>query len=801
MVASDFRYAFRVLGKSPVFTATAILVLALSIGGNMAMFSLVSSVLLRPLPYKNPERLVFITETRKGQGNVMVSWPDFLDWTVDNRSFTHIAAIQGPRSLTLTGVEEPERLMTRNVSASFFSTLGVQPALGRDFSSTDDSLSAEPVVIISDSLWQRQFSSDPGLIGRSITLNNRSYIVVGILPADFQFVSRCDLFVPIGPLAGGFVTRSERSNIQVIARLLPGVSLVQARTDLSNISARLEETYPDSNHNIAATITTLSSEFSADLRPTLWALFGAVGFVLLIACVNLASLFIGRGLARSRELGIRLAIGASRGRIVAQLLAESLLIAGFGTVLGFLVGWFGIRTLGTLVPQDIQRVAPVRIDIGVVVFTIGVSVLTAIIFGLLPAVKCTRSALGSLARGARHLADGKHHYNVRKALVVAELAMTITLMTGTSLMLRSFQALNKEDPGFQPDRLVTLRIGIPQSGRPNDFFDRLGERIRQLPGVESYSSAALVPLTGLAPGLSPFSIDGAPFVSSESLPRAYFTAVEPAYFGTMRIPIVRGREFAITDDVNQPLVVVISAALAKEFFPNQTPIGKRLKFGPSTAMTPLMTIVGVVGDVKENRLDHSASPAIYEASRQMNLGFRELVIRTSAPNPLGLASSIQREVRTIDANVPVFDVRTMNYYVTKWTDTRKVPRDALGGFALFALLLSAVGIYGVLMYLVKQHEQEMAVRVALGATNGNIIRLVIGQGIRLVLFGLIIGSLGSLILTRFIGSMLFGIQGIDPLSVSSVAILLLTVAMMASYLPARAASRVNLRVGSGYSEL
>ena len=406
-IASDLRYAIRVLGKSPVFAATAILVLAISIGGNMAMFSVVRSVLLRPLPYEDPERLVFLSETVKGQGNVMVSWPDFVDWARENKSFTHIAAIQGPRSLTLTGIEEPERLMTRSVSASFFSTLGIQPALGRNFSAADDSPSAEPVVIISGSLWQRRFSGDPGLIGRSITLNDRSYVVVGILAADFQFVSRCDLFVPIGPLAARLVSRSERSNIQAIARLIPGVTLMQARTDLLNISASLERAYADSNRNIAADIETFSSEFSGDLRPTLWALLGAVGFILLIACVNLANLLIGRGLARSRELGIRLAMGASRGRLVAQLLTDSLLISGFGTVLGLVVGWFGVRTLGSLVPQDIQRVAPIRIDLGVVLFTIGMSVLTGIIFGLLPAFQCTRSFRGSVARGSRQIAEGK----------------------------------------------------------------------------------------------------------------------------------------------------------------------------------------------------------------------------------------------------------------------------------------------------------------------------------------------------------------------------------------------------------
>ena len=374
--------------------------------------------------------------------------------------------------------------------------------------------------------------------------------------------------------------------------------------------------------------------------------------------------------------------------------------------------------------------------------------------------------------------------------------MTMILMTSACLMLRSFQALNKEEPGFQPDHLVTMRIGIPQSGRPNEFFDRLAERLRQLPGVESYSSASLVPLTGLASAQSPFFIDGSPLESSEDLPRAYITAVEPAYFSTMRIPILRGREFESTDDVNHPPVAVISAALAREFFPKETPIGKRLKVGSSTAKTLLMTIVGVVGDVKENRLDTSPSPAIYQSSRQIDASFRELVIRTSEPNPLVLVRAIQREVRTINANVPVFDVYTMNYYVTKWTDLRKLPMNALGGFALFALLLSAIGIYGVLTYLVKQREQEMAIRVALGASNRNIIGLVVGQGVRLMLSGLLIGSFGALAAAQFIRSMLFGIQPTDPLTFSSVAALLIAVALMASYLPARAATHVNLRVGS-----
>jgi predicted permease len=798
-LTQDICYALRVLAKNPAFTFIAVFALALGIGANSAIFSVVDTVLLRPLPFKHPEQLVMVWENAAHMGfpRNTPSPANYLDWQKQTQSFTGMAAM-AERSFNLTGVGEPERLEGRRVSSNLFELLGVPALLGRTFVPDDDRPGTH-VVLLSYSLWQRRFGFDPAVIGRALTINGESYTVVGVMPQLMQLPGyenvNDQLWVPI---AFPPEEAAQRGNhfLEVIARRRPGVTLKQAQAEMETISARLAQQYPDYNTRIGAVVVPLQEQVVGDIKPALLILLGAVGFVLLIACANVANLLLARAAVRQKEIAVRLALGASQSRLIRQFLTESILLAMFGAGLGLLLAFFGLRALRTFIPASISQVETINIDARVLIFTVLVAVVTGIAFGLAPAIHGSHLNLNdTLKEGGRDSVGGSKGNRARGLLVIAEVAVSFVLLVGAGLLINSFFHLRNLDPGFRADHLLTMKVDLsevkyPDRERRAAFFDEVMRRVRELPGVRSAAVAGNLPLTYNGDSMT-ISVEGVPDPPTDQRPDVIFRAIGPGYFNTMGIPIVRGQDFTDQDKPDAKDVVVISEKTAQQFWPGQDPIGKRLKPGSSTSKSEWREVIGIVKDVRQNDLIAPPKMQMYFTYRQVeNIAANALVVRTTI-EPMSLAGSVRNAIWSVDKDQTVADIDTMDHIVAAAVARQRFSMVLLGVFAALALLLASVGIYGVMSYSVTQRTREIGIRMALGARRADVLQMTVRQGLKLVGAGMILGLGAAFLLTRVMATLLYGISATDPMTFIGISVVLLAVAILASYVPALRATKVD----------
>jgi predicted permease len=792
----DLRYGVRMLFKQPSFTLIAVLTLALGIGANTATFSIVNAVLLRPFPYQTPERLVILRErvskTPPGSG-FSPSYPNFADWRDQNTVCSSMAAVRG-ESMNLSGAGEAERLQGRLVSAEFLSTLGIKPLLGRDFLAEEDRPGSTPTVILSYGFWQRRFGADPSIIGKQLTLNNQSFTVVGVTPPNFQFQEEADVTVPIGLQAERFRLRGIDPGTDVVARLKPGVSEQQAETELNLIAARLEQQYPESNKGRRVVLTPLHERFVGDVRQTLLILLGAVGLVLLIACANVANLLLVRASTRRREMAVRVALGAARSRIVRQLLTESVLLAALGAALGILLALWGTSLIARHLPDGIPRLQEAQVDAPVLVFTLAVSLLTGLLFGLAPALQAARPNLTEELKEGERGSSGRRQ-RLRSVLVVGEVALTLTLLVGAGLLVQSFRRVLEVDPGFEAQNLLTMQVSVnnPDGQQVANFFEQLQQNLRNLPGVKSVAVSDGIPFDEANyPG---FIIEGRTDPDNKGSGLRY--AVSADYFQTMGIELIKGRLFTAQDTRGSQRVIVINEVLARQRFPNEDPLGKRLK-QPSPD-SPSYEIVGIVRHVEHYNLDghRPVQPQFYTNFNQAPLQtlpnsdrLFNLLVRTEV-EPMSLASAVRAQVVALNKDQAVFNVRTMEQILAQSVAARRFSMLLLTVFAVVALALASLGIYGLMSYAVAQRTHEIGIRMALGAQGSDVLELVIRQGLKLALLGIGIGLAGALALTRLLKTLLFNVSATDPLTFTGIAMLLLLVALLACWIPARQATKVD----------
>lgn len=803
----DLRYGFRMFRKNPGFAIVAILTLGLGIGGNTAMFSVVDAVLIRPLPYPAPDRLVMLSldERAKHRGTNPHSYglADFLAVREQQRSFERVAAFAGGgNGVTLTGFSQPEQVPATWVSAAYFATLGATPLIGAVPTGDDDKPGKEPVVVASHRFWRTHLDSSSNAIGRMLALNGKAYRLVGVMPEDFR-----PLGAPDSELYPVYQFEPPRNRppyyLRVFGRLKPGVAVQQAEAEVTNIAALVGRQYPDSPYQSASTIP-LRTAIVGDSRPVLLLLLAGVGFVLLIAIANVASLLLARASVRQTEMSVRCALGASRSRIIRQSLTESFLIASIGGVTGVLLARAGIQLLIALAPRGMP-LEGITLDVRVLLFTFLVSVASGILFGLAPAWQSWRTSLHETLKERGAGAGAGANRLVHDGLVILEFALALVLLTGAGLMIRSFVKLRGVSPGFSPDRVLTMRISLPPSTYSNEpqiiaFYQQLLARTRTVPGVRSAGITMSLP-PNLLQITNPFTVEGQPRDGSRPLQLAEEMTVSPDYFRALGAPLLRGRFFTDADKAGAPMVLIINESMARNYFPNQDPIGKRIQTGDPNPKNPWETIVGVVGDVKYDGLDAREAPTLYVPytsegwaswSRSMFL-----VVATSM-DPLHVAGSIRREVSALDKNLPVTHVRTMTEVLDASVTQPRFRTYLFGTFSFMALFLAAIGIYAVLAYSVSQRTREMGIRLALGAQPGAIVRLVVGHGMLLVAVGVLIGLAAAFAVTRLMAALLFGVSPTDPASFVSVASLLAVVALAACYLPARLAARVDPLVALHY---
>ncbi len=797
--AQDVRYGVRMLRKSPGFTTVAILTLALGIGATTAIFSVVYAVLLEPLPYRNASRVVVLNETTPKVGTVSVSYPNFLDWRAQNRAFSQMADVNQV-SFDLAGITQPQDVSGYAVSPNFLSMLGVHPYLGRDFNPSEEQAGTAPVVLLSYSLWVSRFGADPSAVRRTITLDGKSFTIVGILPANFRSFDKTDVIEPIGVWATDHkdevTDRGERGDSVVMARLAPGVTLAQARVEMNGIAARLAHQYPRANDQFGVKLQPIRDVFVGNLRPAILVLFGAVLFVLLIACANVANLFLVRGATRTKEIALRIAFGAGRGRIARQMLAESFLLAVLGGVLGVGLAVAGIHGMGQMIPAEMLSGASIGLNATVLFFAGGVIVLAAFIFGLAPAMHSTKPDVQSeLKEGGRTASAGTQQNKLRVVLATVEIALALVLMAGAGLMMRSLYRLLSVNPGFRTDHVLTMEMDLRTQQYSSDsavhnFWQQLLDRTRALPGIEGSALGTVVPFTG-DHDRSDVTIEGMPAPRPGSWPHPDVHMVSPGYVSTLGIPLLRGRTFTQSDNENAPWVGMINAKLAREFFAHENPVGKRFAFGHATEPNPhWITIVGVVNDTKLYGLANPSRLEVYLPFRQHVSRDMTLLLRSRVA-PAALISSIRGVVGSIDKDQPIFAISTMDQLRDQSVTARRMTLFLLGAFSGLALALAAIGIYGVISYAVARRTHEIGIRMALGAQHSTVLGMVLGQGGRIALVGIGIGIIGALGLTRLMSSLLFSVSAYDPVTFAGVAILLALVALVACYIPARRAMRVD----------
>ena len=793
----DIRYGIRGLFKRPGFTVVALIALALGIGANTAIFSLVNAVLLRPLPFAEPDRLIWVFgNIRNGGNRASVAPLDFLDYRNQNTTFEEFAAhIQV--ALNLTGNGEPERLTGVAVTGNYFQALGVKAALGRTFQLENETPGQEQVAVLSYGLWQKRFGGDPNIVNKTVTLDGKKVEVMGVMPQDFSFPQTAQLWVPINFDFSPEMKQRKAHFMRPIGKLKPGVTLAQAQADTDIIARRLEEQYPDTNTGWSLRLVSLREQLIGDTRPTLLLLFGAVGFVLLIACANVANLLLVRAATREREIALRTALGAGRFRIMRQMITESVLLSLVGGTLGALLAIWGVDLLVTLSGDSIPSTANVRIDATVLAFTFLISVGTGVLFGLAPALRTMKLNLSeSLKEGGRSGSEGGQRNRTRSALVVLESAVAVVLLIGAGLLIRSLIQLQNTNPGFDASNVLTMRVDLSRQkySTPEtaaNFFTQLESRVGSLPGVENVGFVTELPLSG-QPNDMPFTVEGRPPVAINDYFGADFRRVNTQYFSAFRIPLLRGRNFTEQEVQQSARVVVISELLASQVFPNEEPLGKRL----ITMMSKEpWEIIGIVGDIRHRALESQPLSAMYFPTYQ--IGGTNLAIRTQG-DPANLAAAVRKEVQAIDPDQPVAAVRTMDQWVDISVAEPRYRTALLGLFAGLALVLASTGIYGVMSYSVAQRTHEIGVRMALGARRFDVLKLVVRQGMVLVVIGVTLGLAGAFALTRVMASLLFGVTAKDPATFAGVALLLAVVAFVACYIPARRATKVDPLVALRY---
>jgi putative ABC transport system permease protein len=792
-VTQDLRFALRAFARTPRFTVPAVLALALGIGATSAVFSVIRGVMLKPLPYRDPDRIVSIWETNPSRNATrgIVAGANFIAARERNRSFEYFGMVGPTRgNLLLNG--QPSEVVGQLASSEALAALGVQPAMGRLFTATEDLRGNDAVILLSFTFWQSRLASRSDVLGSTISLSDTTRTVVGVMPPGFTIEGQAaEYYIPYGWTVDGLRGARGRGLSHAIAKLRDGVSLAQASSDLTGIYAQREKEAPGLNTGRSVAVIPIHEFTIETIKPALLVLSGAVILVLLIACVNVANLLLARSTVRQRELGLRTALGAGRGRLVRQMLTESMLLSLFGGVAGLFLAFVFHRGLLALVADRIAipRLDQVVLDLPVIAFTFVTAVATGMLFGLAPALLASSSANDALREGGRHGA-GPRSRRTLNALVVVEVALSLVLLTGAGLLVRSFIRLQNTDPGFRAERVMTSRVSLPNTRYPNPkaiaFFDNAVARIRALPGVQNAAGISFLPMSGPGIGTSFFRLDQ-PEPPDGQRPNTQVRPVTPHFFRTMGIQQIAGRDFNESDRADSPPVVIISESLAKRVFPGEDPLGKRLSIAAGQGLRS--EIVGVVRDVKMNTLDTETANAIYAPHTQLPVGLMTFVARTNV-EPSSLATGIAGVVRGLDPEVPLGDVRTMEEVVDTTLARPRTVSVLLTSFALIALVLAGVGVYGVMAYSVSQRTQEIGVRMALGATAGSVFRMVLSHALRLVFFGIVIGMIAAGTLTRMLGALLFETQPLDPLTFASTAIVLALVAALASYIPARRGTRI-----------
>ncbi len=811
----DLRFALRTLSKSPGFTGVVVLTLALGIGANTAIFTVVNGVILKPLPYPQPGRLVMLWERQLSDGTLgSVAPANFFDWREQSRSFEKMAAIDPYPDFILTGSGEPRRLVGAAVSSQFFSLLGVRMALGRDFWPEDDRPGYNQVVVLSYPTWSQYFGGSPDIAGKPIRLNNTEYTVVGVLPRDFSLVSRAsdfesrnrfDVWTPLALPSPPVPWQRSAHSLCVFARLKSGASLRQAQADLNQVAANLQRLYPADDKERGITAVPLAQYVVANVRTALFTLMAAVGMVLLIACSNIANLLLTRGVTRQKEIAVRIALGASRRRLAQQLLTEGIVLVLFGGLLGFSSARMGVPAILRYLPADLPRASEITVDGRVLTFTLLISLLTGILFGLVPLFQSQRvSAQDSLKQSGRGMAPGQSR--LRGALIIGQLATALVLLTGAGLMTKSFWALLSVSPGFQTEHILTARLSLPprytngykygmgQHREITAFQRELLERVRNIPSVRSAAFTAYLPLAGVDNSRS-FDVEGRPAKPAGVYDVTKYRPVSPGYFETIGIPIERGRGFEAGDVEDRPLVVAVNESMARMFWGAQNPVGQRVRFDNGE----WRTIVGVVGDVHYEGLAEKPGPEMYIPYGQVpNVEARPIIVARTLIEPTNLISALRKAVSEVDSSVPMDQIETMKQIVSTSVGQARFRTAVFFVFALLAVFVAAIGLYGVMSYLMGQRTREFGIRVAVGASTGAVLRLVLGQAAKLVTVGISLGLIGAVVLAKSIASLLYGITPFDTATFATMSLLLALVAFSASYIPARRAARVDPMVALRY---
>jgi predicted permease len=810
---NDLRSAFRQLRKSPGFTAIAVLTLALGIGANTAIFSVVNAVLLKPLPFPSPDRLVAVGSTNlkdpdRARLFNSLSYPDFFDFRNQNRTFQGISCYRGG-NYALVNEQGAQNVKGLKVSAEFFDVLGVKPAIGRAFVREDELAGGGPgglKVVLTHDLWMRLFNGDKTAIGRTLRIQGHSYAVIGILPPGFQFpfeTPAMEMYVTLADDAanadGTKPSTEQRGNHMLLAfgRLKQGVSVAQADADLRTIAGALEKQYPDTNTRFSAMVVPLRDDLVGDVRTALYVLFGAVVCVLLIANANVANLMLARASVRGKEIALRAALGASRTRIIRQLLTESFLLAGIGGLLGLFIANWGTDALIATIPQNIPRIGTIQLDGAVLAFTLLVSIATGVVFGLVPAWHASKVDLNTaLKTGARTGGGGEHKHRLRNGLVMGEIALALILLVCAGLLIQTFARLGRVQTGLRTENLFTARINLPDAAYPqpaniNAFLDQLLPKLRDIPGVNSASVIVPLPLTG-SNITTDFDVEEHPLPEGQRNDAPMrLTGVD--YFETMGIPLLQGRVFKETDKFDSLPVVMVNERFAQKFFPGQNVVGKRIQPGWSVGddKPKMREIVGVVGNVRHLSLQTDFTPEMYVPAKQVPINFISIVARTSLSDPAAITTAVRNQLASLDRDIPLTQVRVFDEYMSRTLAKPRFNALLLSIFAGTALLLTAIGIYGVLAYSVSQRSNEIGIRIALGAAQSNIFRLIVGQAMLLVAISIAIGMLGAFMATHFLNSLLYGVAAWDPITFAAIAMLIAAVAFLACWLPARRAARVD----------
>lgn len=811
----DIRYGLRVMRKNPGFIAIAVFALALGVGANTAIFSVVNAILLNPINYKNPDQLVMVWEKseKRGFGQIPTSLPNFLDLRKDATSLEDLGAF-ADSNLNLTGGDQPERVIAVRVTASLLSLVGVQPLKGRLFLPEEDQPQASRVLILSHHLWGRSFGANPNMVGQPVALNGDSYTVVGIMPPDFKFppafsatvassqyaMPKADLWVPLIPEE--LLLGRDIRTLFMIGRLKPEVTAPVAQAEMNVIASRLQKEYPAIDADMQVDVVPLRQQITGDIRLALIVLFGAVGCVLLIACANVANLLLAKASGRQKEIAIRTALGATRLRIIRQLLTEGMLLGLAAGLLGSLLAIVVLRQLVIFSPANVSIPDNIGIDWKVLGFTLLLSLFTSFVFGLVPALQASKLDLNeTLKEGGRGNTGGSKQNRLRSLLVVSEIALALVLLIASGLMIKSFLRLQSVNPGFNPDNLITLEMQLPENKystkeRQAIFQHQLVQRVAQVPGVQSAATVDNLPFSGneFNAGLT---LEGQPPLNAAERPRAFLRNVSPHYFETMGIPIRKGRAFADTDNANAPGAAIINETAARRFWSNDDPLGKRFKRGRADSQNPWMTVVGVVGAVSHTSLQVASQPEVYLPFQQ-NPGLNLTLVARTGSDPKPFASAVRREVAALDNDLPVSNIKFMDEIIGKSVAQPRVYALLLGIFAGLALILASIGIYGVMSYSVTQRTHDIGIRMALGARPIDVLKLVIGQGMLLGIGGVVIGLIVSFAVTRFLASQLYGITATDPLTFTAIAALLMLVALIACYIPAQRATKVDPMIAVRY---